>query len=379
MLTVLSVFGTRPEAIKMAPVVRRLQEVPDRIRCITCVTAQHRQMLDQVLRFFHIQPHYDLDVMAEGQGLSALTAKILNSLSAVIDEVHPHWILVQGDTTTCMAASLAGFYAGIKIGHVEAGLRTCNKRAPFPEEINRRITTAIADLHFAPTERARTTLLSEGIAERDICVTGNTVTDALRWALDEMADAAAPELPRELAQLPADARVVLVTSHRRESFGQGMIEICSALKTIAERYPDLHIIFPVHLNPNVRGPAYEILKTTTNIALIEPLAYPAFVWLMHRSYLIMTDSGGIQEEAPSLGTPVIVMRDTTERPEGIAAGCAILAGTRADQIVGVTKSLLLDSKRYDAMRRVQNPYGDGHAAYRIVDRLLRRHASKGSN
>ena len=369
MITVLTIFGTRPEAIKLAPVIRCMGGHPDRIRSVICTTAQHRKMLDQVLDFFRIRTNFDLNLMSDDQSLSNLTAKLLTSLDGVIQEIRPDWILVQGDTTTCLTASIAGFYHRIRIGHVEAGLRTWNKHAPFPEEVNRRLTSVVADIHFAPTETARNALLREGITETSILITGNTVIDALMWAIEEIGSNP-PDLSEALSEISLDAKVLLVTGHRRESFGAGLNEICMALKMLASRNPDIIIIYPVHLNPNVRRQVLELLGSDRNIHLTEPLTYPTFVWLMKRAHLILTDSGGIQEEAPSLGKPVIVMRETTERPEGIASGCAVIAGTERNRIVRVVEDLMGNAAQYKKMCQKPNPYGDGQASRRIVDHLL---------
>jgi UDP-N-acetylglucosamine 2-epimerase (non-hydrolysing) len=370
MLTVLSVFGTRPEAIKMAPVVWELAKHPDCVRSIVCVTAQHRQMLDQVLDLFHIVPDHDLDLMQERQTLAQLTARVLVALEPVLAEVKPDWVLVQGDTTTVMAVSLVAFYHNIKVGHVEAGLRTNNKRAPFPEEINRRITSVTADLHFAPTEHARLALLAEGIPDAAIRVTGNTVIDALLWVRDVVRQQP-PTLPDGLSEVIANKRLILVTGHRRESFGGGFEQICLALRDLAQRHCDLCIVYPVHLNPNVQEPVYRILGDVERVHLIDPLPYAPFIWLMNQAYLILTDSGGVQEEAPSLGKPVLVMRETTERPEGIMAGNACLVGSDRVEIVSQTQHLLLNAERYERMSVAANPYGGGKAAVQIVGSLLR--------
>jgi UDP-N-acetylglucosamine 2-epimerase (non-hydrolysing) len=415
-MKVLSIFGTRPEAIKMAPVIRELEGRPDRFRSIVCVTAQHRQMLDQVLEIFRIKPHIDLDLMEENQTLPGFAGRALAALSGVVAEVRPHWILVQGDTTTTMMAALAGFYNGVKVGHIEAGLRTGDKTAPYPEEINRRVTSVLADYHFPPTERARQALLREGVPADRIAVTGNTVIDALFMALNEIRtgdlesgfrDLFAGLLPGLFLQSPVTSHqspvssplpstaapshrgsapasgpllsttidhppstdFILVTGHRRESFGEPFEEICLALRDLADAFPDLNIVYPVHLNPNVRKPVYRILGNNDRVHLIEPLAYLPFLWLMSRARLILTDSGGIQEEAPSLGIPVLVMREVTERPEGVEAGCSALVGAGRDRIVEGASRLLTDEATYSRMARAQNPYGDGLAASRIVSAL----------
>lgn len=383
MIRVLSIFGTRPEAIKMAPVIRELEKHRRHFENLVCVTAQHREMLDQVLELFKIKPAIDLNLMKKNQTLPGLNAKILTALERVFQETKPHWILVQGDTTTVMAASVCAFYHGIKVGHIEAGLRTNNKRAPFPEEINRRITSVVADYHFAPTQYAADTLAKEGIDSDTIFVTGNTVIDALFMTLQEIKKGKkegiiAEELSRMVPELPGiigvtegktgrrDARVVLVTGHRRESFGKPFEEICRAIKEIVQNSEDVHVVYPVHLNPNVRKPVNKILKGIPRIHLIDPLPYEPFLWLMEKSEIILTDSGGIQEEGPSLGKPVLVMRETTERPEGVEAGCTRLVGVKKTDIVNGVMQLLTDRNLYRRMARIKNPYGDGKAAARIV-------------
>lgn len=367
-MKVLTVFGTRPEAIKMAPVVKALRQHAA-IETTTCVSAQHRDLLDQVLRLFHIQPDYDLQIMQKSQTLSYITSSILIRLEPVIQEERPGWILVQGDTTTAMAAALAGFYHQIRVGHVEAGLRTYDRYNPYPEEINRRIADSVSTVHFAPTTRARDNLLKEGFPESSIFVTGNTVIDALL----DVVGFTDPETDRFLENLLLpDRRVILVTAHRRENFGAPLERICGALVDLANRYgPEIQIVYPVHPNPNVRERVYSLLNHVENIALVAPLDYLPFVRLMHRSDLILTDSGGIQEEAPGLGKPVLVLRETTERPEGVAAGTLKVIGTDRACIVRETARLLDDPEAYNAMARAANPYGDGHASARIVDILLR--------
>jgi UDP-N-acetylglucosamine 2-epimerase (non-hydrolysing) len=376
MFTVLSVFGTRPEAIKMAPVIKELEKHQDKIRSLVCVTAQHRQMLDQVLDLFKIKPDFDLDLMEDNQTLSQITARALTALDDVLEEIEPDWVLVQGDTTTTMVASLAAFYHGTRIGHIEAGLRTYDKRAPFPEEINRRMTSVIADLHFAPTEKAKENLLKEGIEERRIFVTGNTVIDALLMIVEKQSK---PEAQKKWNRYFSNEfgisfnngrRQILVTGHRRESFGKGFENICNALREIALSHENVEIIYPVHLNPNVQEPVRRILNNTKRIHLIPPLDYEPFVYLMSKSYLILTDSGGIQEEAPSLGKPVLVMRDTTERPEAVKAGTARLVGTDQNKIISETNLLLSNKETCLAMSTAHNPYGDGKAAARIIEPLL---------
>ncbi len=361
----LIIFGTRPEAIKMAPLVKEFKKQTE-FDTKVCVTAQHREMLDQVLTFFDIQPDYDLNLMKPDQNLYTLTADIITEMKAVLDDFNPDYIYVHGDTTTTMAASIAGFYSGAKICHVEAGLRTQNKRSPFPEEINRQVTGRIADYHFAPTEQSKNNLVAENVIEENILITGNTVIDALLYSSEKVEEIQNDEVEALKKILDTDKKLILVTGHRRENHGQGFINICEALKEIATANSDVQIIYPVHLNPNVKGPVYEILSGIDNIRLINPLAYPAFVWLMTQSYMIITDSGGVQEEAPSLGKPVLVMRDTTERPEAVEAGTVILVGTDKNKIVSETQSLLDDLQRYKSMSSLHNPYGDGKACERIV-------------
>lgn len=363
------VFGTRPEAIKMAPVVSALKSL-DGVRTLVAVTAQHRQMLDQVLNLFDIAPDEDLDVMEPGQALPSLFAKLVRGMTDVLERRKPDLVLVHGDTSTTFAAALAAFYARVPVGHVEAGLRTGDMQAPWPEEMNRRLTAPLAALHFAPTTAARDNLLREGIAGDTIHVTGNTVIDALvevaaRLDQDE---ALAAGLQAKFPFLDATRRLVLVTGHRRENFGDGFERICAALARIAAR-DDVQLVYPVHLNPNVREPVSRILGSMPNVHLIEPLDYLPFVYLMRRAHLILTDSGGIQEEAPSLGKPVLVMRDTTERPEAVAAGTVCLVGTDTDTIVATTHRLLDDAAAYRAMAMSHNPYGDGDAASRIATLL----------
>lgn len=361
---VLSVFGTRPEAIKMAPVVKALAAL-DQVDARICVTAQHRQMLDQVLALFGIVPDYDLDLMKPNQDLTDITANVLHGLKRVLAEFEPDLVLVHGDTTTTLAASLAAYYQRIPLGHVEAGLRTGNILSPWPEEINRKVAGAITRLHFAPTERSRRNLLAESVPGENIHVTGNTVIDALKTVVAMIDSDRA--LENELAaSLPLDPskRLILVTGHRRESFGGGFQRICRAIARIAER-GDVEIVYPVHLNPNVKGPVEALLGGLAPVRLIEPQDYLPFVYLMHRSTLILTDSGGVQEEAPSLGKPVLVMRDTTERPEAVEAGTVRLVGTDEDLIVASANELLDDQAAYGAMSFAHNPYGDGRAASRI--------------
>ena len=373
MIKVLTVFGTRPEAIKMAPLVKQLEKSCDTVISKLCVTAQHRQMLDQVLNLFDIKPDYDLDIMKPGQNLYDVTCNVLQGLKLVLETERPDIVLVHGDTTTTLAASLAAYYTHSKVGHVEAGLRTGNKFSPFPEEINRKVAGAISDLHFAPTEVARSNLLREGVPIEAIHVTGNTVVDALLSVVDRVncEPAIRKEMEERFAFLDPSKKLILVTGHRRESFGDGFENICKAFVEIAEQYPDVEILYPVHLNPNVQEPVNRILggNRNPNIHLIDPVDYLPFVYLMNRSHLIITDSGGVQEEAPSLGKPVLVMRNTTERPEAVDAGTVILVGTSQEKIVIETSRLLNDEVAYQAMAMSHNPYGDGKASERIVNIL----------
>jgi UDP-N-acetylglucosamine 2-epimerase (non-hydrolysing) len=367
-IKVLSVFGTRPEAVKMAPVVQALAARADLIESHVCVTAQHREMLDQVLQLFGIEPDFDLNVMAENQSPTQVAARVFEQIEPVLQRVRPDWVLVQGDTTTVMAASLAAFYGRCRVGHVEAGLRTHDKQQPFPEEVNRRVAGVVADLHFAPTEGARQNLLREGIADRTVLVTGNPVIDALQQVAAMPYDVANAPFPN----IPANRRIVLVTAHRRENFGSGFEQICHAIRELAERYrDDVHFVYPVHPNPNVRIPANRLLCDVPGVTLIEPLDYLPLVQLMKRATLVLTDSGGIQEEAPGLGKPVLVLRDVTERPEAVAAGTVKLVGANRARIVHAAATLLDDATAYDAMARAVNPYGDGKAAPRIAEALLR--------
>lgn len=369
-MKVLIVFGTRPEAIKMAPLVQILKKT---LEVIVCVTAQHREMLDQVLDLFEIIPQYDLNIMKPGQDLFDVTSAVLLGMRPILNNEQPDLVLVHGDTTTSMAASLAAFYMQIPVGHVEAGLRTKDIYSPFPEELNRQLTGRIASFHFAPTEQARANLLVEQVPEELIVVTGNTVIDALlsvaeQARLTPFSDQLVQQLP--FLTLSKDRpRIILVTGHRRENFGQGFEEICQALYQLAVKYSDVQIIYPVHLNPNVREPVNRILTGLENVHLIEPLDYLPFVKLMDISYLILTDSGGIQEEAPSLGKPVLVMRSTTERPEAIDAGTVRLIGTESSNIVAEIEQLLNDQGAYQVMTKAHNPYGDGHACERILEKL----------
>ncbi len=365
-LRVLSVLGTRPEAIKLAPVVLRLRDAPG-IHSAVCASGQHREMLDQVLGLFGIVPDHDLDVMQPGQDLYDVTARVLLAMRAVLSAERPELVLVQGDTTTCLAAALAAFYAGVPVGHVEAGLRTGDLTAPFPEEANRSLVTRITDLHFAPTERSRENLLREGVAPDSIFVTGNTVIDALLSVRDRAAELTDLPIADDLRAdwLRPGTRRLLVTGHRRENFGEGFESLCGAIADLAIRHPDWRVIYPVHLNPNVQEPVRRILGGLKNVALIEPLDYLPFVWLMDTADVILTDSGGIQEEAPSLGKPVLVMRDVTERPEAVDAGTVRLVGTDKPTIVTGVESVMLDDGIYKRMSKAHNPYGDGMAARRI--------------
>lgn len=390
-IKVLCIFGTRPEAIKMAPVILELHKRPE-VECKVCVTAQHRQMLDQVLRLFGITPDYDLNVMEDNQSPTQVAATVLARLEPILQAEKPDWALVQGDTTTVAAASLAAFYARVRVGHVEAGLRTHDKWRPFPEEINRRVAGVIADLHFAPTERARQNLLREGVPEGRILVTGNPVIDALHWVAARPATAEVRDLFQRLG-LTAEAELqrsegveensllrpctsapllILVTAHRRENFGAPLENICFALREIAARYQGrVHIVYPVHLNPNIWGPVHRMLGDVPHITLMPPLDYLPLVHLMKHSYLVLTDSGGIQEEAPGLGKPVLVLREVTERPEAVEAGTVRVVGTDRERIVAETVRLLEDTVAYQQMARAVNPYGDGHAAERIAEALVR--------
>ncbi|EIA10247.1 non-hydrolyzing UDP-N-acetylglucosamine 2-epimerase [Flavobacterium frigoris] len=363
----LIVFGTRPEAIKMAPLVKEFNKNKELFDTRVCVTAQHREMLDQVLEFFKIIPDYDLDLMKPNQNLYTLTSDIILGLKPILEEFKPDYVYVHGDTTTTMATSIAAFYSGAKVCHVEAGLRTHDKYSPFPEEINRQVTGRVADIHFAPTITSKENLLKENVLDSSILITGNTVIDALLDSADRVAAIQNDEIEFLKKELDFTKRIILVTGHRRENHGDGFINICAALKEIAVSNPDVQIVYPVHLNPNVKGPVYDILGGVANIKLIAPLAYPAFVWLMNQSTLIITDSGGVQEEAPSLGKPVLVMRDTTERPEAVEAGTVILVGTDKNKIVLECNSLLNNKVRYQQMSALHNPYGDGKACERIVN------------
>ena len=376
------VFGTRPEAIKMAPLVKEFQKHPQAFKTVVCVTGQHRQMLDQVLQLFEITPDYDLNIMKQGQDLYDVTARVLTGMRDVLKEAQPDVVLVHGDTTTSTAAALAAFYQQIPVGHVEAGLRTHNIYSPWPEEMNRQITGRIATYNFAPTPLSKANLLREAVAEESITVTGNTVIDALYWVVNKIKEDKA--LNNELKNLLAAAgydvtrldggrKLVLITGHRRENFGDGFINMCTAIRDLTQKYPDVDFVYPMHLNPNVRKPIHEVfgenLEGLGNMFFIEPLEYLSFVYLMEKSNIVLTDSGGIQEEAPGLGKPVLVMRDTTERPEALEAGTVKLVGTDYNKIVSEVSLLLDDQAHYDAMSKAVNPYGDGLACGRIVDTL----------
>ena len=371
MIKNLIVFGTRPEAIKMAPLVKEFKKHPELFDTKVCVTAQHREMLDQVLDFFEITPDYDLDLMKPNQNLYTLTSNIILGLKPILESFKPDYVYVHGDTTTAMAAGIAAFYSGAKVCHIEAGLRTNNKLSPFPEEMNRQVTGRIADIHFAPTETSKSNLLKENISEDSILVTGNTVIDALIKSVEKVNENPS-QLIIDLSQQLGDKEVILVTGHRRENHGGGFERICKALKRIAEDDTNRLIIYPVHLNPKVQEPVNRILSGVNNVILIDPLAYQDFIWLMNRSKIIITDSGGVQEEAPSLGKPVLVMSDTTERPEAVEAGTVLLVGTDEDLIVSKALDLLNNQDNFVKMSKLHNPYGDGLASKRIVDFIKNR-------
>lgn len=379
-LKVLNVFGTRPEAIKMAPLIKEFQKCSEKFETIVCVTGQHRQMLDQVLTLFEIIPDYDLNIMQPGQDLYDITSRVLIGMRDVLEDSKPDVVLVHGDTTTSTAAALAAFYKQIPVGHVEAGLRTNNVYSPWPEEMNRQITGRIAEYNFAPTPLSRKNLLKENVPDKKIIITGNTVIDALYWVVDKIKNT--PTLEKELritlkeagydvSRLNDGKKLVLITGHRRENFGDGFISVSKAIKTLTEKYPEVDFVYPMHLNPNVRNPIHEIfgenLVGLGNMYFIEPLEYLSFVYLMEKSNMVLTDSGGIQEEAPSLGKPVLVMRDTTERPEALDAGTVKLVGANYDRIVGEVSLLLSNPVEYQKMSHAVNPYGDGKACRRIVD------------
>ena len=385
MKKVMLVFGTRPEAIKMAPLVKEFQKQPKRVETVVCVTGQHREMLDQVLKIFDIKPDYDLNIMKQGQDLYDVTARVLTGMRDVLKEVKPDVVLVHGDTTTSTAAALAAFYQQIPVGHVEAGLRTHNIYSPWPEEMNRLLTGRLATYHFSPTPLSRNNLIKESVDDRNIIITGNTVIDALYWVVDKIKNN--KELDNELEDILSKAgyyvnrlnngkKLVLITGHRRENFGDGFINMCTAIKDLTVKYPDLDFVYPMHLNPNVRKPIHEVfwenLSGLKNMFFIEPLEYLSFVYLMEKSSIVLTDSGGIQEEAPGLDKPVLVMRDTTERPEALDAGTVKLVGTDYNKIVNEVSSLIDDKAAYEKMSKAVNPYGDGLACGRIVNALLYR-------
>ena len=382
MKRILLVFGTRPEAIKMCPLVKEFQKHPEEFETLVCVSGQHREMLDQVLQIFGVKPDYDLNIMKQGQDLYDVTARVLTGMRDVLDDVKPDVVLVHGDTTTSMAAALAAFYRQIPVGHVEAGLRTHNLLSPWPEELNRQVTGRIATYDFSPTPLSRQNLLDEGVPEERIAVTGNTVIDALHWVVENVLKKGYQPKDPSVASLLQDdnchsgqsgesKRMVLITGHRRENFGEGFISMCRAIRDLAEKYPEVDFVYPMHLNPNVRKPIREVFGAhpAKNLHFIEPLDYLDFVFLMEKSYLVLTDSGGIQEEAPGLGKPVLVMRDTTERPEAVEAGTVKLVGTDHDLIVRETSRLLDDRAYYEMMSHAVNPYGDGKACPRIVEKL----------
>lgn len=369
MTKILIVFGTRPEAIKMAPLVKALLQETNIFETRVAVTAQHREMLDQVLDFFEIVPDYDLNLMKPNQSLHGLTAAIISKMQPIFEEYHPDHVFVHGDTTTSMATAMAAFYSSAKVHHIEAGLRTWNKQSPFPEEMNRQVTGRIADFHYAPTQLSKDNLIREKVNQKTICITGNTVIDALYYSVNKVNKTPSSEIMELESLLIPDKEIILVTGHRRENHGQGVCNMCDAFRTIAKQNPHIQIVYPVHLNPKVRKPVYEALGDIENILLIPPLDYPSFVWLMDRSLMIITDSGGIQEEAPSLGKPVLVMRETTERPEAVESGTVVLVGTDPNKIVPQADRLIRDKKYYRQMSQLHNPYGDGQACLRIVNHL----------
>jgi len=375
MKKVLLVFGTRPEAIKMAPLVLAFQKHTNEIESKVCVTAQHREMLDQVLDIFDITPEYDLDIMKPGQDLYDVTSNIILGMKEVLISYQPDIVLVHGDTATTIATALSAFYQKIPVGHVEAGLRTGDIYSPWPEEANRKLTGVITKFHFAPTETSSANLSAEGVKKTDIYVTGNTVIDALLWVLAKiessitLKETLAEKIKKEFTDFGSEKRFVLITGHRRENFGQGFLDMCSAIKTLALKHPDVNFVYPVHLNPNVQKPVLELLSGIENVYLVSPLDYEPFVYLMSKSYLILTDSGGIQEEAPSLGKPVLVMRDTTERPEAIDAGTVKLVGTNPDNIIKEVTTLLEDAACYERMSKAHNPYGDGKSCEKIINTI----------
>lgn len=383
MKKIMLVFGTRPEAIKMAPLVKMLEAEPEVFDTFVCVTGQHRQMLDQVLDIFDIHPDYDLNIMQQGQDLYDISSRVLLGLRRILQEIKPDLVLVHGDTTTSTMAALAAFYQQIPVGHVEAGLRTQNIYSPWPEEMNRQITGRIARYHFAPTELSRQNLLQEGIVPDRIRVTGNTVIDALYWVVEKIKKEPAlkgklkEELKKsgyEVERLSGKRKLILITGHRRENFGDGFVNICRAIKFLSEEYPETDFVYPMHLNPNVRNPIHEVFgkDVSSNLFFIEPLEYLSFVYLMEKCHIVLTDSGGIQEEAPGLGKPVLVMRNTTERPEALKAGTVKLVGTDYDKIINQVSALLEDIRYYDSMSQAMNPYGDGEACRRIIEYLCEK-------
>lgn len=361
-MKILFIFGTRPEAIKMSPLILRLRQ---NLEVKVCVTGQHRQLLDQVLELFRIVPDFNLNLMKPNQNLDYLTGEVLSGVTRILQQEKFDWVLVQGDTTSTMAGAMAAFYQKIPVGHVEAGLRTFNLEAPFPEELNRQITSKMTTLHFAPTEKSFQNLLNEGFPKETVHITGNTIIDALQWVLKKV-----PEPQEYLKFADTQQRMILVTGHRRENFGDGFIQICKALKKIAQQFPDTQIVYPVHLNPNVQKPVNNILSEIDNVHLLKPLGYPEFIHLMNKAYLILTDSGGVQEEAPSLGKPVLVMRETTERPEAVEAGTVKLVGANSEIIFEETQKLLSDPIKFQAMSMAHNPYGDGTACEKIAKCVL---------
>ena len=380
MKKVMLVFGTRPEAIKMAPLVKEFQKQPERVETVVCVTGQHREMLDQVLDIFDICPDYDLNIMKQGQDLYDVTSRVLTGMRDVLKEVKPDVVLVHGDTTTSTAAALAAFYQQIPVGHVEAGLRTHNIYSPWPEEMNRLLTGRLATYHFSPTPLSRNNLIKESVDDRNIIITGNTVIDALYWVVDKIKSDKALDCELvgilakagyDVSRLNGGKKLVLITGHRRENFGEGFLHICKAIRELAALHPEMDIVYPVHLNPNVQKPVYELLSGVDNVYLISPLDYLPFIYAMQHSTLLLTDSGGVQEEAPSLGKPVLVMRNTTERPEAVEAGTVKLVGTDAEAIVSNVTELLRNKELYRRMSETHNPYGDGHACERILSALTR--------
>lgn len=376
-MKIILVFGTRPEAIKMAPLFHELKKYPDEFEVVVCVTAQHREMLDQVLSIFKIVPDIDLNLMKPGQDLYDITSNVLIKMRDILDEVKPAMLLVHGDTSTTFSSALAAFYANIPIGHIEAGLRTYDLLSPFPEELNRQIVTKLSKFHFAPTNRNKENLLKENINKDDIFVTGNTVIDSMFWVLsniehdDKLKELIRDDLSREINFNWEEDRFVLITGHRRENFGDAFLEICDAIKTLAQSYPKVHFIYPVHLNPNVQKPVNSVLGHSPNVHLIKPLDYQPFIYLLKQAHIVLTDSGGIQEEAPSLGKPVVVMRDVTERPEAVEAGTVSLVGSSKVNIVSEVRNLLDDKELYSRVSLSYNPYGDGSACKNIVD-ILRK-------